>query len=323
MTTEINHEALSNVTPAPPSLTAKDFSPVEMPEDILSLTESDILVDETLNVRRFRPDAKAIKEMAEDILNRGQLYPIIVREKGNKYVIVDGFSRYEAIHHLNEGFTTSKKLPIKAILMSMSDAEAFLAGASSNIIRNGMSPIDNARVIDVLHREYGMKKIDIAKSLRKSPAWVTEVGRMGELRAGVQKKIHTGEIGYSTARELLDMTDEDQDEYIAELEKEKAAAGTGKGTKKTKNSRDKLREKKRKKAQGESEGEGEGGGGAVSLSAKEMKKAYEELAGIGLEEGKECKYSGLVQAAGKLLLKHMAGKIGIKALASQLDKLPS
>jgi len=67
----------------------------------------------------------------------------------------------------------------------------------------------------------------VAKILKKSPAWVTEVSQIGELRPAIQKKIHTGEIGYTIARELIALKSEDeQDSALKELELPSSAGVT-------------------------------------------------------------------------------------------------
>jgi ParB-like chromosome segregation protein Spo0J len=52
--------------------------------------------------RRKTLDAKVMNEIAESMLQEGQLMPILVRRDGDRFVLVDGFHRLEACKALAE-----------------------------------------------------------------------------------------------------------------------------------------------------------------------------------------------------------------------------
>ena len=52
--------------------------------------------------RRRTLDPKTVEEIAESMLEEGQRTPILVREDGARYVLVEGFHRLEACKALGE-----------------------------------------------------------------------------------------------------------------------------------------------------------------------------------------------------------------------------
>jgi len=52
--------------------------------------------------RRKTLDLKVVNEIAESMLQNGQLIPILVRRDGDRFVLVDGFHRLEACKALGE-----------------------------------------------------------------------------------------------------------------------------------------------------------------------------------------------------------------------------
>lgn len=309
MTEEVQDPTpISNV---PPAFTADDIGHTDMPEKVIKIHTDDIDLDDSLQVRRFIPDAKKVHELALDIVSRGQLYPVIARKNKGRYNIIDGTTRVRSILYANQERMYSKEdgpLLVSALVVNMSDLEAFTAGAASNMKRYDMSPVDHARVIAVLKEEYGMKSQEVAKVLRRVPSWVTEHEKITKLRPAIQKKIHEGKLAYTAVRDLYGMSEKEQDEYIEDIEKGESRDRV----------RTKAKAKKREKAQGKS-GESEV---KNTLTLKELRNVFESLAGIGKEqeEGKECKYSEKVQGIALACIRTMDGKLGERALSNNFDK---
>ncbi|HEY2889135.1 MAG TPA: ParB N-terminal domain-containing protein [Dongiaceae bacterium] len=71
---------------------------------------SELLKDEKLPIdsiyvptkRRSTLDAKKVEALAEAILERGQQTPILVRRDGERFVLVEGLHRLEAMKALGE-----------------------------------------------------------------------------------------------------------------------------------------------------------------------------------------------------------------------------
>ncbi|MDP7650727.1 MAG: ParB N-terminal domain-containing protein [Rhodospirillales bacterium] len=52
--------------------------------------------------RRKTLDPKVVEEIAESMLEKGQLAPILIREDGARYVLVEGLHRLEACKALGD-----------------------------------------------------------------------------------------------------------------------------------------------------------------------------------------------------------------------------
>jgi ParB family chromosome partitioning protein len=84
----------------------------------------------------FEPDA--LSRLAADIKQNGQISPVIVRAKGDRYEIVAGESRTRAIRQL--GWQT---ITVDVREMSDDDLEAFMF--SENEVRTDLDPVDQGR----------------------------------------------------------------------------------------------------------------------------------------------------------------------------------
>ena len=294
---------ISNVPEEPAEVDISTLKAMEMQSKIVMLDPDEIVVSDGMNMRRYPPNAAYIDELARDIVTKGQLQPVLVREgagtfKG-KNVLVFGFCRLRAISYANEK-KLAKGLKVAAIVAtnSMSDLEGMASNVSENLKRQDLSHIDHAFICQTF-LDSGVTKSGIARMLKRVPSWVTEHLALVELPATIQKKIHTGLIPYTAVREMAEMNEEERDKFIESLEK---------GT----TTRENARKKKTKKRVQE--------GGRAPLTWKEAKTGMSELGGLELEEGAECKFSRKVQAIGAVMAKYLDGKLGRKALASRLDE---
>jgi sulfiredoxin len=52
--------------------------------------------------RRKTLNAKSVADLAQNVLERGQQSPILVRQDGNRFVLVEGLHRLEACRALGE-----------------------------------------------------------------------------------------------------------------------------------------------------------------------------------------------------------------------------
>jgi ParB/RepB/Spo0J family partition protein len=121
-------------------------------------------------MRQLRP-AK-VDELAESIRERGLLQPIVVRPWGDRYMLVCGVHRRQAVEQL--GHET-----IPAIVLDGLDADAaLLAGIDENLVRADLSPAERSlhlaerkRLFEEVHPQTtrgGDRKSAAAKSNRHS-----------------------------------------------------------------------------------------------------------------------------------------------------------
>ena len=290
---------ISNV-PEAPSIT--DMSRVDLGGNVRHISTDDLHIDSELDPRRYLVDAATVQAMGKDIAENGQIEPILVRKlEDGKYSIINGRTRTRAIIWANENKLTDEPMTVAAVVLKMDDLQA-LVTAAKTFNRTDLSPIDWGTLINKLVAE-GHRKKDISLALGKTKGQITEWSQMASLRPAIQQKIHKGIVPWNVAQGLSGMSEEEQDEVVA------AQIEGG---------RDKARQVKRNIKQGKAEKGEVKEAAKVSLSLKELKAAFNVLAGVGLEEGKEYPYSEGMQKLGKLLIKLAEGRMGEKALVNQL-----
>lgn len=300
-------EPISNVT-TPNQTHLEDLQPVELGEKISYIALEDILFDESTNIRRFAPPAKDIKELAEDMAKSGQTTPVLVRKVGKKaggFQLIDGFQRYKAAAYINENKLTAEPVTLAAIVVDMSDAQAF-STAVSTFKRYDLSPIDLGNIIVSMQDEFGFTKKEIAKKLGRVASQITEFSQFMTLRPKIQKRLHEGSLPINVGVTLCGIEEEkDQDSAIEAYDK------TG--------HRDSVRQVKRNQKGKKGKGNREQ---SQYLSPKEMREGFASLAGaIKYPEGYECPYTKEVQQLFKLIIKFTEGKINEQPLGTQIAKI--
>lgn len=121
---------------------------------------------ENQNIRSNMDDAQ-LRELADDIQERGLLQPIIVTpERGNHYRIIAGHRRAAAVR-----MTAATAVP--AIVMKMSNTDAKIAQIAENIQREDLSLQDESRALLGLKKD-GMNLQTLANLVHKSRSWVSK-----------------------------------------------------------------------------------------------------------------------------------------------------
>lgn len=275
---------------------------------VIQLALDQILVDESKNMRRFPPSAKSIQEMANSIKANGMLQHMIVQPigepngDGKTHELVAGFRRYKALQLLSE----TGDMAFDTIPVTVGERPGWVLNLVENKDRQEPSAIDYAYAITT-RVAAGEEKQAIAKEIGKTPAWVTQISKMVELRAEVQKKIHNGDIPVRLARELPLLTEEEQDERIAKFE-----AGMGA----TEVAEESARKRRGKKGKKNSRDEG-----SSIISAKSAVKTFEAALAEYKEVEKPNKTQERVITLYQALVKFMNGGLGAKALDNRLVEL--
>jgi ParB/RepB/Spo0J family partition protein len=293
---------------------------------LMELDFTQIYVDESRNLRRFAPDAKSIEELAADIVDNGQLQPVIVRASANglahntPYSLVAGFRRMRALDHAIKSLGYDK--PVLARVIEADDTQSSVSNLAENMRRKELSPMDVSFAISEL-KKIGMLQKDIGKKFGKSQGWVAQVSTLVNLRPDIQRKIHTGDIPFTVARTLAAMTDEEQDKALEAVATAKAAGeSASEAGKKASAASGKPKSGRGRKSKADKEDAGK-----VGLSAKKVSAAFEErvaeiTAKVETPEGKVepklTKADEKVVGIYKLMLKFMGGGIGGQALENKL-----
>src|SRR5487761_2645902 len=214
-------------------MTRQNVEDMNVTQDTVPIAE--ILVDESRNLRKFPPSDKALKELVEDIRDKGQLQPVIVRpaatNNGHKYELVGGYQRMRALQALHD---EGQDVDVLVRVVDADDEGVMFANIAENMRRSSLSIVDLSYAIGQLKDgqttkdENGIVEItrpamtlkDISVHLGLSHGYVSELDKMRNLRPAIQKSIHNGEIIGNLARQLVKMSESEQDKAL-----EKVVAG--------------------------------------------------------------------------------------------------
>jgi ParB/RepB/Spo0J family partition protein len=293
MTEKLSNEDFANATGA----------------EMVRLAPGEIHVDDSRNLRKYAPDAKGIESLSRDIVEKGQLQPVVVAVNGDgMYTLVAGFRRYKAITLANEN---GAGLQILARVVHADTHQAMLDNLSENLKRENLSPIDMAAAIKTM-RDSGMTSKDIAREFGKSDSWVRQVEPMLELSPDKQKAIHRGDIPFGIARQLVGLNDAEQTEVLEAVEHAKVI---GEGSHKAAEA---ARQKLKGKQAGGKKDPTETRAGKTGVSAKSAILSFEnQIEEMGKAE-KLTKAETKTLDVYKFVTKFLAGRIGLKVLHKNL-----
>ena len=153
---------------------------------------------------RFQPrsnfDNEKLKELTVSIKNQGVLSPILVRELGlNGFEVIAGERRLRA----------SKMAGLKTIpclVDQKKDQDALVSALIENLQREDLNPVEEARGLDRLKREFGLTQDEVATSTGKARSTVANSLRILSLPPLVLDLLAQGKIEKGHAKLLASMS---------------------------------------------------------------------------------------------------------------------
>lgn len=145
-------------------------------------------------------------EMLKGSLDKdGQWNPIIVRPSENgDYQVIAGHTRYRAAHDL--GWDT-----IEANVKDVDNEKADELSLKTNLVRSGMSKVEEGKVLNHMLKEYGKTQGELADQLGKTSNWISDRTRVAlDIHEDVHEMIEEEEISYSVALSLTSVDKSDQ-----------------------------------------------------------------------------------------------------------------
>ncbi|MDH3439198.1 MAG: ParB/RepB/Spo0J family partition protein [Gammaproteobacteria bacterium] len=149
-----------------------------------------------------------LEELAKSIQVQGVVQPIVARPikkagKTQRYEIVAGERRWRAAQMagLHE---------IPAVVRVIPDEAAIAMSLIENIQREDLNPLEEARALDRLIREFDLKHQEAADAVGRSRASVSNLLRLLDLSDKVKPLLESREIEMGHARALLAISDETQ-----------------------------------------------------------------------------------------------------------------
>jgi len=134
--------------------------------------------------------------MVKSIQKYGQISPVVcVKGKGG-YELIDGFKRLRACRRLS-------KETVRAKVIEVSGRVCKAAIIQLNQLGRSINEIEEALVLQSLHREDGLTQLEIAALLGRDKSWVSRrIALIERLSEDVQEDIRLGLIPVITGREL-------------------------------------------------------------------------------------------------------------------------
>lgn len=149
-------------------------------------------------------DPHALQELANSISAQGVIQPIVVRSiKPDHYEVVAGERRWRAAKLA--GLT---KIP--ALIRELPDEATVAVALIENIQRKDLNPIEEAVALNRLINEFTMTHEQIANSVGRSRASVTNLLRLLTLSAVVQAMLEKEQLEMGHARALLALQGNEQ-----------------------------------------------------------------------------------------------------------------
>jgi ParB family transcriptional regulator, chromosome partitioning protein len=161
--------------------------------------------------------AETLAELADSIKVQGVVQPIVVRplaQPGNgqsqRYEIIAGERRWRAAQMAGLG-------EIPAVIRHIPDEAAIAVALIENIQRENLNPLEEARALARLISEFGLTHQQVAESVGRSRAGVTNLLRLLELTPEVCELIEKRALEMGHARALLALTERRRQTEVAML----------------------------------------------------------------------------------------------------------
>jgi len=143
-------------------------------------------------------DREGLEQLAESMRAQGILQPIVVRVKrgSDQYEIIAGERRWRAAQ-----LAEMKQIPV--LIRSVSDDVAMAMALIENIQRENLNPIEEALALKRLSETLNLTHLQIAETIGKSRASVTNLLRLLTLNPDVQVFLEQQQLEMGHARALL------------------------------------------------------------------------------------------------------------------------
>ena len=194
--------------PAAPARSPRDHELANLALDLVQRGRYQPRVD-------MRPES--LQELADSIRAQGVVQPIVVRPltvthagEPARYEIIAGERRWRAaqIAGLHE---------IPAVIRRVSDHAAIAMSLIENIQRENLNPLEEARALDRLIREFEMTHQSAADAVGRSRAAVSNLLRLLELAEEVKALVEQRQLEMGHARALLGLAAGRQQIEVAAL----------------------------------------------------------------------------------------------------------
>ncbi|NNC76828.1 MAG: ParB/RepB/Spo0J family partition protein [Woeseiaceae bacterium] len=155
----------------------------------------------------------SLEDLANSIRAQGVVQPIVVRPvtragSSQRFEIIAGERRWRAAQ-------LAELAEIPAIVRDVADEDAIAMALIENIQRENLNPLEEAKALDRLIREFDLTHADAAKAVGRSRASVSNLLRLQELSEKVKSMLEQRQLDMGHARALLSISNAVQQYDIA------------------------------------------------------------------------------------------------------------
>ena len=168
---------------------------------------------------RFQPrsnfDKDKLAELTESIKKQGVLSPILVRELGlNEFEVIAGERRLRSSKMA--GLET-----IPCLVDQKKDEDALISALIENLQREDLNPVEEAKGLDRLKREFGLTQDEVASSTGKARSTIANALRILSLPTLVLDMLSSGKIEKGHAKLLASMQPNKAEEVAKKIIKDR------------------------------------------------------------------------------------------------------
>ena len=148
-------------------------------------------------------DSQALEELADSIRAQGIVQPIVVRPEGSHYELVAGERRWRAAQ-----LAGLQRIPV--VIRELDARAAAAIALIENIQREDLNPLEEANAFLRLIEEFDLTHQQVADSVGRSRAAVSNYLRLLDLADPVKDQVNKGLLNMGHARALLALIRHDQ-----------------------------------------------------------------------------------------------------------------
>lgn len=148
-------------------------------------------------------DQESLQELADSIRSQGIVQPVVVRPEGDHFELVAGERRWRAAQ-----LAGLQKVP--AVIRELDARSAAAIALIENIQREDLNPLEEAHAFLRLIEEFDLTHQQVADSVGRSRAAVSNLLRLLDLADPVKQQVNQGLLDMGHARALLALIRHDQ-----------------------------------------------------------------------------------------------------------------
>jgi len=173
---------------------------------ILTVSVRDIDTNALQPRKQF--EETSLNELAESIRVHGIVQPLIVKQKGGRYMIIAGERRFRAAR-----LAGLSEVPV--LVADYDEAQIHEVSLIENIQREDLNPIEEAAAIRFLMKQHDMTQEEVSGRLGKSRPAIANALRLLQLPESVIDLLKSGALSAGHGRTLAGLTDNVQIEQLA------------------------------------------------------------------------------------------------------------